>query len=151
MKRLFLPLFALALLVIPSLAQAGDTAVNTIAVQGYDVVSYQQGDGVPQKGDQHIVGYHDGATYLFANKDNLKTFDANPAKYVPAYGGYCAYGVTKGKKFIADPLAYRLVDGKLYLNLDKGVQKVWLKDVPGNIETANEKWTEIKGTHASKL
>lgn len=151
MKRLLLPFFALALLVAPSLAQAGDTAVSTVAVQGYDVVSYQQSDGVPQKGDQHIVGYHDGTTYLFTNKKNLKTFNADPSKYVPAYGGYCAFGVSKGKKFIADPLAYRLVDGKLYLNLDKGVQKVWLKDVPGNIEAANEEWPEIKATHASKL
>lgn len=151
MKRLLLPFFALALLVIPSLAQAGDVTVDTVAVQGYDIVSYHQGDGAPQKGTGNAVAYHNGHAYLFANAKNKKTFEANPAKYLPAYGGYCAFGVTKGKKFVGDPLAYRVVDGTLYLNLSKDVQKVWLKDVPGNIETANEKWPEIKDTHASKL
>ena len=89
--------------------------------------------------------------YLFANTKNKDTFKANPSKYLPAYGGYCAFGVTKSKKFIGDPLVYRLVNGKLYLNLAPKVQKIWEKDVPGNITTADGIWTSIKDKHASEL
>jgi len=158
MKRLFLPFFALALLVFPALAQAdshghhaASVAVDTVAVQGYDLVSYHLGDGKPAKGDGNNVAYHDGATYLFANKANKKAFEASPAKYLPAYGGYCAFGVTKGKKFIGDPLVYRVVDDKLYLNLAPKIQKIWEKDVPGNITEADALWPSIKGKHAADL
>lgn len=154
MKQLLVPFFALALLVFPALAQAGDHAANAydvVAVQGYDLVSYQSGDGVPVKGNGHNVVTQDGVTYLFANGKNKKAFKANPAKYLPAYGGYCAFGVTKGKKFASDPLAYKVVDGKLYLNLDSKIQKRWLKDVPGNITEANSNWREIKATPAADL
>jgi len=58
-------------------------------------------------------------------------FEANPEKYIPAYGGYCAYGVAVGNKFIADPELWMIEDGKLYLNLDTDIQKKWLKDIPG--------------------
>lgn len=69
--------------------------------------------------------------YVFANKKNRKMFEANPEKYIPAYGGYCAYGVAVGNKFIADPELWMIEDGKLYLNLDTDIQKKWLKDIPG--------------------
>lgn len=158
MKKLLLPFFALALLVAPSLAQAdghgADTppaSVDTVALQGYDVVSYFKGDGVPIKGSGNNVAYHDNVTYLFKSGANKKAFEKNPEKYLPAYGGYCAFGVSKGKKFVSDPLAYRIVDGKLYLNLDAKVQKIWVKDIPGNISVADENWTDIKGKHAADL
>ena len=117
MKRLFLPFFALAMLVLPSLSNAQNVAVDTVAVQGYDLVSYHQGDGVPVKGNGNSYAYVDGVTYLFANTKNKNIFKKDPAKYLPAYGGYCAFGVTKGKKFIGDPLVYKMVDGKLYFCL----------------------------------
>ena len=157
MKQLLVPFFALALLVFPAIAQADDHANHTadaydvVAVQGYDLVSYQVGDGVPVRGNGHNVVTHKGVTYLFTNGKNKKAFKANPEKYLPAYGGYCAFGVTKGKKFVSDPLAYKVVDGKLYLNLDKKIQKRWLKDVPGNITEANSNWRSIKGTPAADL
>ena len=150
MKKLLLPIFALVLLVLPILAHAGN-AVDTVAVQGYDLVSYHQGDGTPAKGSGNHVVYHDGVGYLFSNDFNKKTFEENPAKYLPAYGGYCAFGVTKGKKFEGDPLAYKLVDGRVYLNLSKDVQKIWLEDVSGNIQSANKQWPGIKNIHASEL
>lgn len=157
MKHLLVPFFALALVVFPSLAQAEghaaahDVAYDTVAVQGYDLVSYQIGDGVPVKGNGHNVASHEGITYLFSNGDNKKTFEANPEKYLPAYGGYCAFGVTKGKKFVSDPLAYKIVDGKLYLNLDAKIQRLWVKDIPGNITEANGNWKDIKATPAADL
>ena len=151
MKRLFLPFFALAMLVLPSLSNAQNVAVDTVAVQGYDLVSYHQGDGVPVKGNGNSYAYVDGVTYLFANTKNKNIFKKDPSKYLPAYGGYCAFGVTKGKKFIGDPLVYKMVDGQLYLNLVPKVQKIWEKDIPGNITKADGKWSSIKSKHPSEL
>ena len=71
-------------------------------------------------------------------------FEANPEKYIPVYGGYCAYGVAVGKKFIADPEIWRIENGKLYLNLDTDIQKKWLKDIPGYIDKANSNWMKIR-------
>ena len=76
---------------------------------------------------------------------------ANPEKYVPAFGGYCAFGVSVGKKFIGDPEVWRVVDGTLYLNLDAGIQDEWLKDVPGRIKTANTTWKKIKDKSPASL
>ena len=108
MKTFTHALFAVSALVMSGLVMA-DHSINTVAVQGYDVVSYQQGDGTPAKGNGGNVAYFNGETYLFSNADNKAAFEANPEKYVPAYGGYCAFGVTGGRKFVGDPLAYRVV------------------------------------------
>lgn len=151
MKRFFLPLLSLAMFVLPAAAQAEQDNINLVGVQGYDLVSYHKGDGTPEKGTGNQVAYHNGVSYLFANKANRKAFEKNPEKYVPAYGGYCAFGVAKGKKFVGDPLSYKVVDGTLYLNLDKKVQNIWLKDVPGNIVDANENWTDIEAVHPADL
>jgi len=131
-------------------AFAASDSHSLTGVSGYDVVSYQNAKK-PLRGNGNYVAVHDGVNYLFANADNQKTFEANPAKYVPAYGGYCAFGASVGKKFIGDPEVWRIVDGKLYLNLDTGIQVQWLKDVPGRIKTADAKWSKIKNTPASEL
>ena len=94
---------------------------------------------------------HDGATYLFTNEANKKAFDDNPGKYLPAYGGYCAFGASVGKKFVGDPEVWRIVDGALYLNLDARIQEEWLKDVPGRIEKANSNWEKIRNIPAAEL
>ena len=150
MKTFTHVLFAVSALVMSGLVMA-DHSINTVAVQGYDVVSYQQGDGIPAKGNGGNVAYFNGETYLFSNADNKEAFEADPEKYVPAYGGYCAFGVTGGRKFVGDPLAYRVVDGTLYLNLSKQVQERWIQNIPGNIERANERWPGIKDVHPSEL
>lgn len=75
---------------------------------------------------------------------NRHAFSAAPARYLPAYGGFCAYDVAVGKKLDVDPEAWRVVDGRLYSNLNKKVQKTWLEDVPGNIAKADTNWPEIK-------
>ena len=118
-------------------------ANSTTGVQGYDLVSYHTSDG-PVRGNGHHLSVHDGVTYLFANKENKQAFDQNPQKYLPAYGGYCAFGVSVGKKFVGDPEVWKVVDGRLYLNLDKNIQKDWEKDIPGRIEAANKHWVKIK-------
>src|SRR5215510_13797542 len=125
-------------------------ANSTTGISGYDAVAYFT-EGKPTRGNGHHVSVFDGVTYLFASEENKKTFEANPKKYIPAYGGYCAFGVTEKKKFVADPEAWKIVDGKLYLNLDKDVQAEWGKDVSGNIRKADSIWHGIKDTPPSDL
>jgi len=131
-------------------ALAADYTNSTPAVQGYDVVSYQTGKR-PIRGHGHFVAVYDGATYQFSSANNQKIFENKPEKYVPAYGGYCAFGASVGKKFIGDPEVWRVVDGKLYLNLDTSIQSEWLKDVPGRIKTADAQWGEIKNANPASL
>lgn len=143
--KFFLALFALA-----CYAQAADYTHSTPAVQGYDVVSYQTGKR-PIRGNGNFVAVHDGATYQFSSANNQKTFEKDPEKYVPAYGGYCAFGTSVGKKFIGEPEVWRIVDGKLYLNLDTSIQSEWLKDVPGRIRSADANWCNIKDKNPASL
>ncbi len=131
-------------------ALAADYTNSTPAVQGYDVVSYQTGKR-PIRGNGNFVAVHDGATYQFSSANNQKTFEKDPEKYVPAYGGYCAFGTSVGKKFIGDPEVWRIVDGKLYLNLDTSIQSEWLKDVPGRIRSADANWRNIKDKNPASL
>ena len=114
-----------------------------LALRGYDPVAYFT-EGKPVMGQVTYAATHNDATYRFATKANLKAFKANPEKYVPQYGGFCAYGVAVGAKFDGDPHLWRIVDGKLYLNLNPKIQKQWEKDIPGNILRANENWSEIQ-------
>lgn len=129
---------------------APDYASSTTGVAGYDLVSYQNGKR-PIRGNGHFLSVQNGVTYLFANADNKADFDRNPGKYLPAYGGYCAFGVSVGKKFVGDPEVWRIIDGALYLNLDENIQDQWLKDVPGRIKTANTNWTKIRNKAPSEL
>ncbi len=131
-------------------ALADDYTHSSPAVQGYDVVSYQTGKR-PVRGNGNFVAIHDGATYQFASADNRRTFEKNPEKYIPAYGGYCAFGASVGKKFIGDPEVWRIVEGKLYLNLDTSIQSEWLKDVPGRIRSADANWRNIKDKNPTTL
>ncbi len=131
-------------------AIAADYSHSTPAVQGYDVVTYHT-DKRPLRGNGNFVATYDGATYQFSSAENMEIFKANPDKYVPAYNGYCAFGVSVGKKFIGDPEVYRVIDGKTYLNLDAGIQNEWLKDVPGRIKTADGNWTKIKDKNPASL
>ena len=151
MKKLLLSIVALAMFAAPNVAQADRANISTslVGVQGYDLVSYHQ-DG-PTRGTGTNVSTHGGVTYLFSSKENLATFEANPEKYIPAYGGYCAYGVAVGKKFVADPTVWKVVDGTLYLNLDQKVSAIWQKDIPGNIKTADTTWPTIEGKAPSEL
>ncbi len=113
------------------------------AVGGYDVVSYHSEEG-PVRGNGHNVVVYKGLQYVFANGKNKRAFKKNPEKYIPAYGGYCAFGVAKGAKYLGDPTVWKVVDGTLYLNLDKKVQGRWEKDIPENIADANENWPELQ-------
>ena len=121
-----------------------------LAARGYDVVAYFA-TGTPTLGSDDFAVAQDGATYRFANQANLDAFKKDPAKYKPAFGGFCAYGVALGKKFDGDPLYWKIVDGKLYLNLNGKIQSEWSKDILGNLGKAEGNWNKIRGTAVDKL
>ena len=131
-------------------ALAADSTHSTPAVQGYDVVTYHTGKR-PIRGNGNFTADHDGATYLFSTRQNMQTFIDEPEKYVPAYNGYCAFGVSVGKKFIGDPEVWRVIDGRTYLNLDVGIQEQWLKDTAGRIKSADTRWAKIKNKSPASL
>jgi YHS domain-containing protein len=133
-----------AALVTSALAAGVDVNATTtgLALRGYDPVAYHT-VGEPTPGDFQITATYNDATYRFASEENKATFEANPEAYVPAYGGYCAFGTAMGFKFDGDPEIWKIVDDKLYLNLSAGVQERWEGDVPGFIEKASTNWVDI--------
>lgn len=121
-----------------------------VAVHGFDPVAYFT-QGEPVQGLAKYSKVHNNATYRFASAENLKTFEADPDKYVPAYGGFCAYGVSVSAKFDGDPRYWTIVEGKLYLNLNEDIQETWLEDVPGNTKKAEEAWKRIEHLDPDQL
>jgi YHS domain-containing protein len=113
-----------------------------VALRGYDPVAYFK-DGRPVKGTAEYRAEYKGSTFHFASQANRDSFAADPAKYAPQYGGYCAYGTAGGYKAAIDPAAFTVVDGKLYLNYNRDVQKDWSKDVPGFVSKADKNWPKV--------
>lgn len=129
--------------VIAQPAVAQQSRINTldggVAIKGYDPVAYFS-EGAPRKGSAAFAIQHGGATWHFANAENRALFEADPAKYTPAYGGYCAYGVAQGYLVKIEPDAWAIREGKLYLNYDVTVQKAWSKRPAEYIQDADVKW-----------
>ena len=130
----------------PAAALAGEAAIYTgrfsnTAVGGYDAVSYFQGGGV--EGSKDFATEYEGAEYRFASAENLALFQADPGKYAPQYGGYCAWAVSQGKLAPGKPEFAAVHDGKLYLNFNQDVQDTWNGDRDGFIELAEQQWPEI--------
>lgn len=149
LKKYFLPLL-LMFVASTAAVQASEIVHSTVGVQGYDLVSYQTGKKPVQGNGNHIVT-HEGVNYLFANKANQQAFEKSPKKYLPAYGGWCAFGTSVNKKFVGDPTVWEVVDGQLYFNLDNGIKSTWIKDIPGNIKKANANWPKIKNKNYTEL
>lgn len=128
------------------LAQKQSGAVNVtdgVAIQGYDPVAYFA-DARPRRGlEAHFFDWQ-GARWRFVSAANRDAFAADPERYAPAYGGFCAFGVASGYKVAIDPEAWAIVDGKLYLNYSKSVQRNWQADIPGYIAKANTTWPALK-------
>jgi len=112
-----------------------------LAVKGYDVVVYS--DGAARKGSTQFEHKWNGGTFRFENAANRDRFAAAPERYAPQFGGYCAWAVSRGYTADIDPEAFRVVDGKLYLNYSKSVQKRWEQDIPGNIAKGNANWPAV--------
>lgn len=126
-----------------------DPAKN-IAINGYDPVAYHT-IGKPTKGLADFKFEQDGTVWKFSSKENKEAFAADPAKYAPAYGGWCAVGASKGKKIATLAELFHIVEGQLYLNSSEGADKLFVKDKAGTINTANTNWSEIQSTPASEL
>lgn len=138
---------------------AGDQYIDETgyAVSGYDVVSYfsldqnpvGQAQPEPAKGNASITADYNGSTFAFSTEANRDLFVADPAKYAPQYDGHCAYGVAKGGKVPGNPTLWRIVEDKLYLNINKAVVGFWEEDIPGNLELSESNWVGIEGDAAS--
>jgi len=113
------------------------------AINGYDVVAYFK-EGKPVKGNNEFTVIYKGVNWLFSTKTNADLFNASPEKYEPQYGGYCAFGCSRGYKAKTSPDAWTIVDGKLYLNYNTDVRDTWNKDQQGYIKKADANWIDIK-------
>jgi hypothetical protein len=118
--------------------------VKGVALAGYDPIGYFT-DGKPVLGLPSITLQHQGAEWRFASEANRDAFKADPAKYAPQYGGYCAWAVSQGYTAKGDPNAWTIANGKLYLNYNKSVQKSWEKDIPGNVAKGDKNWPRVLG------
>ncbi|MCV0428265.1 MAG: hypothetical protein K5905_22645 [Roseibium sp.] len=127
-----------------------NATVTGLALRGVDPVSYFA-NGAPQDGDFAITEVHNGATYRFVSEENRDLFKQDPEKYLPQYGGFCAFGTAMGVKVDGDPDLWKIVDGKLYLNLSESIQERWNKDIPGFINTADGNWGGLKDVDPSEL
>lgn len=116
--------------------------IGNVAVGGYDPVAYFT-EGRPVKGSRSFVATHNGAEFRFASAANRDAFKANPAKYAPQYGGYCAWAVSQGYTASADPNVWKIVGGKLYLNYNAEVGRKWSRDIPGHIRSADANWPRV--------
>lgn len=112
------------------------------AIKGYDPVAYfTQGRPVAGKPEHSVM--HNGARWQFSSAEHKALFEQDPAKYAPAYGGYCAFGVAAGYLVKIEPDAWAIRDGKLYLNYDKSVQKQWERDPGQQIRAADANWPKL--------
>lgn len=114
--------------------------------KGYDVVSYF--NNTAKKGDKQYAAKHDGVTFLFSSQENLNTFKKDPDKYIPQYGGYCAYAIgIKGSKVSINPETFEIRDGKLYLFYNRGrtnTLELWTKEGAEKLrDQADKNWKKI--------
>ena len=152
MKPIVILFLSLAI-AVSQLAIAGvdtETDTNDVILAGHDAVAYQT-ENKAVLGSSKFTAVYNGSIYRFASSSNRDQFKQNPEKYAPMYGGYCAYGMTFGKKFEIDGKAFEVVDGKLYVNKNLGVYRTWAKDIPGNIAKADEQWPKVKNIAPSDL
>ena len=132
-----------ALSVIALASRAGEfNETNGVAIKGYDPVAFFK-ESKPVRGKDDFRFDYKGSTFIFSSADNRATFAADPEKYVPQYGGYCAFGTARGYKADIDPATFTVVDGRLYLNYNTQVQKEWAADRTRFIREADERWPAV--------
>lgn len=143
-RRSFLVAVAAALL-LPGAALADSPAVYAPggkAIEGYDTVAYfVEGRAVP--GSAEFALMWRGAVWHFASARSLSAFEMDPAGYAPQFGGYCAYAISGGELVTGDPESFAIHDGRLYLNHNAAVLRMWQSDVVGHIIAANNNWPQI--------
>jgi len=134
-----------ALLALPGAVRAEAPKVNAeggMALAGYDPVAYFT-DARATPGRPELTAAHEGFTYRFASAANRDAFVAEPARYLPQYGGWCAYGMARGYKAVIDPAAFTVVGGKLYLNYDAAIAATWQRNRADEIHRADGHWPKV--------
>ncbi len=147
-----LVVFQILVLLISGLVYADEVInkdSNGVAIKGYDVVAYFS-EGKAVEGKAEFEHKWKNATWRFSNAENRDMFAANPEKYSPQFGGYCAYGVTRGYLAPIDPKAWSVVKDKLYLNYNLETQKEWQKNQADNISTGVKQWPKARTTKPLK-
>lgn len=143
MKKVFLLL--LVLISVPAFGQ-NKTLLNLdkqgIAIQGYDPVAFFT-QNRPVKGRSEFESKYNGARYLFASAEDKSTFDANPAKYEPQFGGFCAYAASQNHTAPVKIEAFQIVNGRLLMQYDLDVRNKFNKDTQGNLQKADKNWPGI--------
>lgn len=142
-RRLFIAASCVAI----SPAIAKDVSIYTgilkgVAVGGYDVVAYFTASQAV-KGNPAFSYTYKESEWRFASEANRALFIANPQKYEPQFGGHCSYAAARNYKASGDPQAWKIVDGKLYLNYDQSIKKIWEKNIPTEISNANSNWRTL--------
>ncbi|MCF2874850.1 MULTISPECIES: YHS domain-containing (seleno)protein [unclassified Tenacibaculum] len=131
------------LLTVSTVLIAQKTDYNTkkgYVAEGFDVVSYFE-DGKPLEGKKKFQTTYDGTKFKFSSEKNLNLFKENPVKYIPQYGGYCAYAIAeKNKKMYIDPEVYEIRDGKLYLFYSS-----WIGSKLGDWQEGDVKKRQMRG------
>lgn len=153
MKSMHAMLAAIPILVAATVSLADVTTgtdENDVILAGHDAVAYFT-DNKPVLGSPELTAAYNGAIYRFGSAENRDLFRSDPARYAPVYGGYCAYGTSVGKKFLVDGKAFKVVDGKLYVNMNLKIYETWSKDIPGNIVKADGNWPQIRDIPADQL
>ena len=118
--------------------------IGSVAIEGTDPVAYFA-EGKAVKGSSDYTHPWKGAEWRFKTAANRDAFVADPEKYAPQFGGYCAWAVSQGYTASIDPKAWTIHGGKLYLNYSKGVQVQWSEDIPGNIAKGERNWPKVLG------
>jgi hypothetical protein len=124
-------------------------ASNGVAIQGYDVVAYLT-EQQAVKGHRAFSHRWQGVSWQFASADNRDRFARTPEAFAPQFGGFCAYGVSRGYAVEIDPQAFAIVDGRLYLNYSRRVQATWNRDRAGYIEKARQNWPRVSAELENK-
>jgi YHS domain-containing protein len=136
----------LTLLLLSATAQAQKRLVNTdkqgLALKGHDPVAFFT-QGRPVAGDYRYESNYNGTRYRFASAENKKLFDVDPARYVPQFGGFCAYGVSRGYAVDVELDAFQIVDGRLLMQYDKSVRDRFNQDTEGNLKRADANWPKV--------
>jgi YHS domain-containing protein len=143
MLKRFLTLIAAAFLLSGCAVYhtTSDGKVDNLMLKGYDPVSYFKG-ATPVVGKSEFMAAHEYGTYYFASAENRDEFKKAPAKYAPQYGGFCANGLVYDIKLGGEPLAYRIVDNKLYIFGESGSRNLWAMDIPKSVALGDKYWNE---------
>lgn len=136
---LFVGAFAPAL----AAAQPFNTNGTSLAIGGYDPVAYFTDRRARQGSADHEHRWG-GATWRFATAEHLAAFRANPSRYAPQFGGYCAYAMARGDAVRIDPQAWSVVGGKLYLNYSRDIRSRWNEDRDDYIRRARDQWPRVR-------